>query len=501
MPASSIEHEVKLTVWPGFVLPPLDGVAEGVTAVGRGEKRLEAVYHDTPDMRLARSDITLRHRSDDGWTLKLPDEPVIAGALRRREVTVAGDPRTVPAAIRSLILSRVRTTALGPVARLQTARNRTDLVDADGDVLVEVVDDEVSVIDGRRVALRFREVEVELKNGASPPMLDEIIARLRAAGAGPPDPTPKVMRALGARAQAPPELADRRLGKEPSAGEVLAAGLTRSARGLIEHDPDVRVGTDDEAVHQARVATRRMRSDLRTYADLLDGDWAGALRDELSWLADSLGEVRDADVLLRRLRRQVDELHGAERASGNTLVDVLAAQRHAARARLLADLDSPRYTNLLDQVVEAAADPLTLPAARRPAAETLPRLFVKPWSSLERGARRLVPTSPDEDYHGVRVRAKRARYAADVAALVIGKPAQKLSGELSRLQDILGEHQDACVARQWLRETALDVDAPVAFVAGHLAAMQDAEAAARRTQWPAAWQRASRGKLRAWLKP
>ena len=68
------ETEVKLAVWPGFVLPPLDDVADGVLAVPVGEKRQEAVYYDAPDVRLARAGITLRHRSDDGWTLKLPDD-------------------------------------------------------------------------------------------------------------------------------------------------------------------------------------------------------------------------------------------------------------------------------------------------------------------------------------------------------------------------------------------------------------------------------------------
>ena len=63
-----------------------------------------------------------------------------------------------------------------------------------------------------------------------------------------------------------------------------------------------------------------------------------------------------------------------------------------------------------------------------------------------------------------------------------------------------GCDRDACVARDWLRRAAVDVDAPVAFVAGELAARQDQEADALRREWPSAWKRASKGKLRAWLK-
>jgi CHAD domain-containing protein len=496
-----VEREVKLAVWPGFVLPPLDDVAEGVLAVPVGEKRQEAVYFDAPDVRLARSGITLRHRSDDGWTLKVPDDaPVLEGGLSRSELTIAGELKGVPAELRAKVASRLRTAQLGPVARLQTLRRRTDLVDAEGAVLAEVVDDEVSVLDGRRVALRFREVEVELRDGASPAMLAEVVDRLRAAGAGAPDPTPKVMRALGPRAQAAPDLHERPLRPKPTAAQVLAAGMGKAARRLVEQDPIVREGSDDEGVHQARVATRRLRSDLRTYGELLDDAWSAPLRAELKWLADALGEVRDADVLHARLDRQLATLRRPDRVVGAGILEVLAGQRAEARANLLRTLDSERYLRLLDLVVDGAASPRTLPAADRPAVDVLPRLVRTPWASLEKAANRLRPGSADEELHEVRIRAKRARYAADVAALVIGKPARRLADEVAALQEVLGEHQDACVARDWLRRAAVDVDAPAAFVAGELAAKQDQEADALRSAWPPAWRRASKGKLRAWLK-
>jgi len=68
----AVEREVKLGAAPGFHLPALDGVLEGVTADAADEKRLETVYHDTPDLRLARWGVSLRHRAGEGWTVKLP---------------------------------------------------------------------------------------------------------------------------------------------------------------------------------------------------------------------------------------------------------------------------------------------------------------------------------------------------------------------------------------------------------------------------------------------
>jgi CHAD domain-containing protein len=281
---------------------------------------------------------------------------------------------------------------------------------------------------------------------------------------------------------------------------VLAAGLTRAARRLVEHDPLVREGRDDEGVHQARVAIRRLRSDLRTYGELLDDSWVAPLRSELKWLADALGDVRDADVLLTRLQRELQTLRRPERVVGSALIELLGQQRSAARRRLLVVLSSDRYFTLLDRVVEGSAAPVTLTAADAPASEVLPQLVQGPWSSLEKSAQRLGANSADEEFHEVRIRAKRARYAADVAALVIGKPARRLAEEVANVQDVLGEHQDACVARDWLRRAAIEVDAPAAFVAGELSALQDIEASAHRAAWPAAWGRASKGKLRAWLK-
>ena len=112
------------------------------------------------------------------------------------------------------------------------------------------------------------------------------------------------------------------LDRRSTAADVLTAGLMRAAVRLIENDPGVRIGEDDEAVHQARVATRRMRSDLRTFAPLLDEGWSTPLRDELRWLGDALGEVREADVLMLRLRRQLDRLRRPDRAAGTRLLDV-----------------------------------------------------------------------------------------------------------------------------------------------------------------------------------
>src|SRR4029077_9465616 len=223
-------------------------------------------YYDTPDLRLARWGVSLRHRAGEGWTLKL--SPTSSGALLERdELTFQGAARKPPQGALEVVRAYVRRSELVPVARLSTVRKRVRLVDATGTRVAEVVDDEVSVRDGRRVAARFREIEVEAsgENGAEN-VITPLVTKLRVAGARAPDPTPKHIRALGPRAIEPPEVSPEPLLPAPTARDVIKYALSDSVAALLHNDPLVRTSRDPEAVHQARVATRKLRSNLRTFA-------------------------------------------------------------------------------------------------------------------------------------------------------------------------------------------------------------------------------------------
>jgi CHAD domain-containing protein len=497
------EREVKLGVWPGFRLPDLDGVVDGAVAGEPTELDLEAVYYDTLDVRLARAGVSLRYRRGDGtgWTLKLPDDgPAAEGELIRTELTFAGGPEMVPDEVRSLVTPWVRAAALVEVARLCTRRHAVDVLDADGNRLAEIVDDEVSVMDGDRVALRFREVEAEAGEGAPDGVLEAIVDRLRAAGAGPPDPTSKVKRALGPHASGPPDLPDVRPSKTAAAADVLRAGLVRSTRKVIEHDVGVRQDRHAEDVHQARVATRRLRSDLRTYRSLLDQAWADSLRSDLKPVADALGAVRDTDVLIERLARSLATLPAAaDEAAGAELLTRLTTQRLEARTELLRVLGGPSYGELLERLVVGSREPHLSAEAARPAAKVLPALVERPWLHLAKAADTVGPEAPDAALHEVRIRAKRCRYAAEVAAITVGGPAKRLAKAVENVQEVLGEHQDAVVAEAWLRDAAAAASPAAALVAGELIAIERERAQVARDAFPAAWRAARKGKLRAWL--
>src|SRR5690349_10541949 len=187
-----IERELKLSVPPRFRAPSLSGLADGVSAVPLEPLALRATYYDTRDLRLIRWGCTLRHRSQEGWTVKLPSVGD-SSMLARPELHFHGTPRRPPAEALELLRAYTRRTPLEVVARLRTVRITVELRDRDGAKLAEVVDDEVSVLDGHRVASRFRELEIELAEDADAALLDAVVERLHSEGATVADQSPKLV--------------------------------------------------------------------------------------------------------------------------------------------------------------------------------------------------------------------------------------------------------------------------------------------------------------------
>lgn len=503
---------MKLGAGPAFHLPDLTGVIEGVVVDPPETIRMETVYFDTPDLRLARWGVSLRRRAGEGWTLKLAPLPSNLGApaqvLERDELTFQGGATKPPTSALDVVRAYVRKSELVPVARLSTVRRRVRLVDGAGARVAEVVDDEVSVRDGRRVAARFREIEVEVpdagaSNGAvtAEPILTSLVTRLRQAGAGAPDPTPKHVRAIGPRAIEPPEVAPQPLPAGAPARDVIKNALASSVAALLNHDPLIRTGRDPEAVHQARVATRRLRSNLRTFGPLLDLEWTEPLRSELGWLAMGLGAVRDREVLLGRLLERAKSLPASDQRSAASLLQLLEIEIGDLRKKLIADLDSPRYIDLLEMLVAASHSPQVLPEADQPATGVLPALATSPWRRLRSAVRQTRATAnetpTDAELHRIRILAKRARYAAEAVAPIAGVQATAFARTAARLQTVLGEHQDSVTAQAWLRSAR--VTGKRAFVAGELIALERLAAQDARARWPKVWDALDRKRLREWM--
>lgn len=490
-----LERELKLAADTAFDLPDLTEAAGGLPVATLAPESLVATYYDTDDLVLLRAGVTVRYRTGEGdpvWTVKLP---TTGGGefLTRREIDCKGPETPVPAEVSDLLLARLRNRPLLPVARVETLRQEIEIRSGDGARLLVVADDAVSV-DGEA---RFREVEVERHEGAADALVDAVVARLRDAGATKGDGRPKVSRVLGDRVHGPSEPAPVALTKRSTAGDVVRAAIADAVTRLLAHDVGVRLGGNPEAVHQARVATRRLRSDLRTLRPLVDQSWAGPVRDELKWLADALGAVRDNDVLADRLRAQVSDLPEVDRAAAEALLSRLAEEGDTHRQALLEVLASARYVALVDALVSAAADaPLTRAASAR-ASKVVPSLVRKPWRRLRAEVKALPSEPSDDQLHEIRIRTKQARYAAEAATGIAGKRARRFASALSGLQSVLGELQDGAVAEEWLRNAPTTNGGGV--VAGELVAAQEQSRDRARKQWRRAWHQASKKKLRSWL--
>jgi CHAD domain-containing protein len=247
-----------------------------------------------------------------------------------------------------------------------------------------------------------------------------------------------------------------------TAAELLAEQLTElETRQPLSDDP--------EELHKARVATRRSRAIIKAMRPIW-GDGMEAVREELRWLGRLLGAVRDLDVLIAHIHDQQQSLDGDGPAAG-AIVAAFEHERLAARADLAEALDSTRYRGLLVAFEAALAGLPDHDDDLRPVAD-------KALRKLRKAAKELSDDPTDEELHAVRIRAKKARYTAELAG---GKRRERRVERLKELQDVVGEHQDAVVAEERLRSVASD---NTAVAAGRLIERERERKAARRAAYP-----------------
>ncbi|MGC5018461.1 CHAD domain-containing protein [Micromonospora sp. DT47] len=499
--ARIVERERKYSGDEGFRLPDLTGCGGVATVSDATALDLDAVYLDTPDLRLARSGYALRRRTgghDAGWHLKVG----AAGGPRTEYQFPAGaadaDP---PAELVGLFRAASRGTPVGPAARVTTHRVERRLLDDRGRVLAEVAEDTVEgrdLVSDERQA--WHEIEVELVDGDEQ-LLDAVEARLREAGARPV-PVSKSHRALGTRLAAAAEAATTDRAVAPV---VDYAHTQRDV--LIGNHPEARRG-DEDAVHDMRVAVRRLRATLRTFRGLWDRRDSEGVRTELRWLGTQLGPVRDAQVMAARL---TDAVHAepAELVLGPIVARIterFAADIATALDELGRALDSDRYTDLLARLDRLIEGPTTSTADARWVTRRVRRAVTRADDRLDLALAGRCPTRPGEEedvaLHEARKAYKTARYAVEVRQPAVGKPADALVDRLKDLQELLGAHQDSVITRDVLRRQALRAyaDGENTFTYGLLHARQATAADRDVRDVAAARDRARRGTVRRWLK-
>jgi CHAD domain-containing protein len=438
------EQEDKYEVHSDWVMPQITDLVPDGGGLDQQVRELDSTYFDTSGAGLRVFGITLRRRvggSETGWQLKVPN------GTARTELQSGSRAKKLPSALAKGVEGLLAGESLDSVAAIMTTRTAYRVLNADGELVFEIADDQVESgpPDGESMLHSWREVEVELGPAGKKKDLKRARRLLEGAGASPSTSRTKLDRALS------PTSGDGGDGGastvEPgTVGELVAAYLTAQCDVLASNDVGMRTGTP--AVHKTRVAARRMRSTLRIFSDVVAADPAEELNAELQWYADLLGEVRDRDILSSRLTKQIAELP-QEQVRGEVeaeIVKTLATERADAIDRLDKAMRTSHYDHLVHLLRSwRAAPPLTEAAGQKNTAA------VKYVEKAQRKAdKRLANADNDiEQLHRARKATKRARYAAELV-----KPADSqmktIAREAEERQTLLGEHQDAVVAAKFL---------------------------------------------------
>jgi CHAD domain-containing protein len=435
------EQEGKFEVDPEWVMPPLERLVPDGGRLDQRVRHLENTYFDTPGAGLRLFGITLRRRiggSETGWQLKVPS------GTARTELQSGARTKTLPPALGKAVAGLRAGERLEPVAMVSTTRTAYRVLNDDGELALEIADDQVESgpPDVESTLHSWREVEVELGPAGTKSDLKQARKLLRAAGA-----TPSTVRTKLDRALAPtPSDGEEPAIKAGTVGELVSGYLATQCIVLASNDVGLRTGAP--VVHQTRVAARRLRSTLRTFHDVVDPAPAQELNNELAWYADLLGQVRDREVLNARLTTLISELP-PEHVRGPAEAEItktLATERDDATQRLNAAMRTRRYQHLV-QMLRAwkTAPPFT------PAAADKDKTAVNYVEEAKRKADKQLRKADDdlERLHRARKAEKRLRYAAELAEPADGRM-KRIARDAKERQTLLGEHQDAVVAANFL---------------------------------------------------
>ena len=492
------EVETKYDVDEAAALPTLDELPDVDRVEGPRTVRLEARYFDTEDLALGRRGITLRRRTggdDEGWLLKLP----VTGARQEIHAPLGRTVHTPPLALRRVVQGVVRDLSLGHVATMTTERTTASLLDADDTLLAEICDDRVIATragpDGSEDHA-WREWEVEA-HAARPRLTKALAQRMRKAGAEEASDPSKFGRLMELDGGAPldhrPDVDGR-----ATEHELLARHLADLVGDLYRLDPMARADLPD-AVHQLRLAIRRLSSALTSFDACFDTTVTDAMRDELRWMGEVLGRPRDVEVLQSQLSALMLTLpqHFVRGRPGSWIDSRLRAARRSAHKDSLEALASDRYFSLVDTLDSWLVGPPWSDRSDRRASKTLPKVLHGEWARVEKAVEKADAAGDaerSERLHKVRKRAKKARYAAEVLQPVLGAGARDSASAAKKVQRSLGAHHDTVVAAERVLDLAdaAHAEGRDTFTFGVLVMRLDAELAEHDRAFRRTWKKAQK---------
>lgn len=478
-------------------------------------KRLKAgrnldLYLDTFDWSLYKEKLSLRYRIAGGqarYTLKAVGSSE-EGSARRQETDCPLDaplpkPAEIPAKkIAELVDGLIRPRRLIEQFLIRTDRRPFRLTTPEG-AEVELVFATSSFtrkgLQGPRNARKLYELEAELASGPET-ALAALAALLHKTAACRPSLGTRFAVALARLkiaipAKKPPARYAVRL--EDRFDQAVRKILAHQWQRFTEQLPGIRRDIDTEFVHQARVATRRIRSALRLFQAAVPAGAGAQLAAELQWLGALLGSVRDLDVFLLNLpafRARCDRFPKKWQVRIEALV---AGRRREALADLLAGLASPRYercARLLERLLSAPLPLRPRPPAGKPVGEAVAAIIRERFAAVMKRGREALAEPRPKRFHTLRIRMKRLRYACEFMAGAYEGSLDPFIDRTVEIQDCLGEMQDAVFTRAFLADLFAAwkgrlVEPELVFLLGALSQLQDELSRERRRQFAPIWER------------
>jgi CHAD domain-containing protein len=373
-----------------------------------------------------------------------------------------------------------------------------------------------SAISVERVALRGRSAGgalLEIVIRGVPDGKSDLAGRISEASGLEVSEEPSVVAAMELAGLRPPEHSEGealRLQPEDRLVDSAYRVLQKHFGRMLWNEPGTRLGLDAEYLHDMRVASRRIRAALRLFNKALPPRRCRSFTADFKWVGRSLGAVRDLDVYLLYLEGELEKVCAPLAGAAAPYLAYLQQCREKARAAMLRMLSSKRYAALVERFgrwleMGPPRQP-SAPEATRPVAARARKLVRKRLRRVLKDGRALGRGSPDAELHSFRIRCKRLRYACEFFADLYGTTAETFAARVKSLQDILGAHQDAVVARERLAAYASGLDGSAGAdrhqheAMNRLAEINRKRASRTRARFVKAWRRFDRKHVRRPLK-
>ncbi|MEA3398108.1 MAG: CHAD domain-containing protein, partial [Chloroflexota bacterium] len=464
-----------------FAIPDVDTFEKLGALAGLGDyaltevkvKQIHDTYFDTTDRRIWQAGYAFRCREQTGGVLMtLKALAGGSGVIRRREELEVALPAAQPLAqwppcpARDRLQELIGERAVTPLFDLRQTRH-VRMLTIGGRAVAELSLDEVRLQAPGREEIFFV-LEVELTAAGDEAELAVIVESLQSAWGLQPDPRSKLERAQAffgvelplSEALIPPATPGIKV--NDSMAEAARKTFLFHFRQLLVHEPGVRRGEDIEALHDMRVATRRMRVAARIFAKYLDSEATRPFKAELKRTGGVLGNARDLDVFWEKAASYQSTFPEDERPALSPLRAAWEAARRRAQEQMLSYLDGSDYQHFKETfgayLQTSWPDVLPLlnakgePAPHR-VRHVAPALIARCLADLRAYDEWFQgPDVPLRRYHRLRITSKRLRYTLEYFREVLGPGAQALIDEIKQLQDHLGDLQDAVVAGNILRD-------------------------------------------------